>query len=159
MYERVVVPLDGSELAERALPHAVDFAVVATTPLHLVRVVDIAHFAPYGTLPPGVLERAGVPELTTAEDNAARYLGKISERCTAQGATVEIEVRSGWVVGELLRLLRPSDLLVIASQSPDRLKRALFGNITASLLVRSPAPVVFIQGRSSERGAGRVMLA
>ncbi|HEX6656281.1 MAG TPA: universal stress protein, partial [Candidatus Limnocylindria bacterium] len=68
MYERVVVPLDGSELAERALPHAVDFAVVAATPLHLVRVVDIAHFDPYGTLTPGVVQRDGVPALTMAED-------------------------------------------------------------------------------------------
>jgi nucleotide-binding universal stress UspA family protein len=144
-------------VAERALPRAVDFAVVATKPLHLVRVVDIAHFDPYGTLTSGVVERDGVPELTVAEDNAVRYLGEISERCAAQGAIVEIEVRFGWVVGELLRLLRPSDLLVIASQSPDRLKRALFGSVTASLLVRSPAPVVFIQARTSERSAGPVM--
>jgi nucleotide-binding universal stress UspA family protein len=61
MYERVVVPLDGSEEAERALAHAVDFAVVAGTPLHLVRVVDIAHFDPLGTRTPGVLAREASP--------------------------------------------------------------------------------------------------
>jgi nucleotide-binding universal stress UspA family protein len=32
MYERVVVPLDGSEQAEGALTHAVDLAVVAGPP-------------------------------------------------------------------------------------------------------------------------------
>jgi nucleotide-binding universal stress UspA family protein len=149
MYERVVVPLDGSEEAEHALPHAIDFAVVAGTPLDLVRVVDIAHFDPYGTLTPGFLERDGVPELTTAETDAERYLEQVSERCAAQEAAVTHEVRSGWIVDELLRVLHPGDLLVIASHGRDRVERALFGSITTSLLKRSPVPVVIIRPRAS----------
>jgi nucleotide-binding universal stress UspA family protein len=41
MYTRIVVPLDGSELAEVALPNANELSRMSGAPLHLVRVVDV----------------------------------------------------------------------------------------------------------------------
>ena len=38
---RVVVPLDGSELAEQALPVAAEVATDLGVPVHLMRVLDI----------------------------------------------------------------------------------------------------------------------
>jgi nucleotide-binding universal stress UspA family protein len=58
-------------------------------------------------------------------------------------------VRAGWIVDEVLRLLRPSDLLVIAAHGRVRLERAIVGSVAASLLERSPVPVVFIRARAS----------
>ena len=40
MFTRVLVPLDGSELAERALPPAQSIAQSSSTTIHLVRVVS-----------------------------------------------------------------------------------------------------------------------
>ena len=114
-----------------------------------MRVVDVARFDPLGTRTPGVLERDGIPELTTAEAGAERYLEKISERSAAPGAVVTHEVRSSWIVDEVLRLLRPSDLLVFAAHDRDRLERAILGSVATSLLERSPVPVVFIRPQAS----------
>jgi len=40
MFERILVPLDGSKLAERALPHAIQFARIFDSSLTLLRVLD-----------------------------------------------------------------------------------------------------------------------
>ncbi len=48
MYARIVVPLDGSEVAERALPQAEELARRLSVPLHLVGVVDLTRLARYG---------------------------------------------------------------------------------------------------------------
>lgn len=42
MYQRLVIPLDGSEIAERALIEATELASLSHTPMHLVRVIDSA---------------------------------------------------------------------------------------------------------------------
>ena len=50
-YRRIVVPLDGSSLAEQALPHAEALAQLTGAPLHLVRVIDPTHLGtPLGVL-------------------------------------------------------------------------------------------------------------
>jgi nucleotide-binding universal stress UspA family protein len=48
MFTRIVVPLDGSALAEQALAVAEDLARRAGAPLHLVRVVDVTRLDRYG---------------------------------------------------------------------------------------------------------------
>jgi nucleotide-binding universal stress UspA family protein len=150
VYARVVVPLDGSAEAEQALPQALDFAVVAGTPLHLVHVVDVSHFDPYGTRSPETLD--GMPEFAAAQAEAERSLRKVAERCGERAAEVVVDVRRGWVVDELLRVLRPGDLLVIASHGRGLAERAIFGSVAKSMLERSPVPVVFIRVRQSGRG-------
>ncbi|GAA0227068.1 universal stress protein [Haladaptatus pallidirubidus] len=40
MYERILIPIDGSEAAENAIPHALDLAETYDAGLHTVSVVD-----------------------------------------------------------------------------------------------------------------------
>ena len=50
VYRRIIVPLDGSELAEQALPQAEALARLTGAPLHLVRVIDPAGLGPLGNV-------------------------------------------------------------------------------------------------------------
>ncbi len=43
MHQRIVVPLDGSDLAEQALPETGRWERLIHAPLHLGRVVRVAH--------------------------------------------------------------------------------------------------------------------
>ena len=43
MYSRILVPLDGSDLAEQALPYAVALADVLDSPVVLLRVPENIH--------------------------------------------------------------------------------------------------------------------
>lgn len=143
MFDRIVVPLDGSAIAEQALGHAVNLASATGKPLHLVRVVDISGFDPYGTRTVG--EAEGVPELAAAEADAERYLRSVGQRVAGRGIDPSIEVRRGWIVDELRATVVPGDLVVMASQGHGFIERRIFGSVTEAMLKHSPVPVVFVR--------------
>ena len=75
--QRVVVPLDGSELAERALPHAITLARATGAPIHLLRVVDILPLTQLSAVGPGGDPAAVFAELEIVqaeEGSATDYL-------------------------------------------------------------------------------------
>ena len=47
MYDKILVPLDGSELAEQVLPYARSFSQAAQSPVELLRVNDLDEMTPY----------------------------------------------------------------------------------------------------------------
>ena len=51
MFDQILVPLDGSELAERALPCATHLAQAIGGRLHVVRVLDMIAHATWAPLP------------------------------------------------------------------------------------------------------------
>src|SRR5688572_12037021 len=71
MYERIVVPLDGSNLSERALPYAEEMARLTGSPIHLVRVIDTVHLGGYGPFGPAV-EHADDEQGLAAEIGVSR---------------------------------------------------------------------------------------
>ena len=48
MYRRIVVPLDGSKLAEKSLSQAEELARLTGAPIHLIWVVDYTRLERYG---------------------------------------------------------------------------------------------------------------
>ena len=85
MYRRIVVPIDGSELAERALPQAEALARLAGAPLHLVRVVDLTGLARYGAI--GLHAEATAFQLVLAheEDGARDDLERTARELRGRG--------------------------------------------------------------------------
>ena len=63
MYQRIVVPLDGSDIAELAIPEAERMARLTGAPLHLIRVVDPSQVPWYGAYADsdGCHRRTGCP--------------------------------------------------------------------------------------------------
>ena len=85
MFHRIVVPLDGSALAERALEWATDLARVANVPIHLVRVIDLGRIDGGASLvwglSPWALERA----LDEEQRAACEYLERTRQRLKDPG--------------------------------------------------------------------------
>src|SRR5687768_1296288 len=106
MYKRIVVPLDGSDLAERALPHAGEMAQLTGSPIHLVRVIDTLHLGGYG--PYGLaVEHAAYERGLAAEESAGReYLATIERDLVDRGLRVTQEVRQGSVRHQLTAATR-----------------------------------------------------
>jgi nucleotide-binding universal stress UspA family protein len=74
MYKRIVVPLDGSDLSERALVDAKQLSRFIGAPLHLVRIVDFTQIERYGRYA-WALEAAMIkPVVSGEEEEAQRYL-------------------------------------------------------------------------------------
>src|ERR1700694_5956550 len=118
MFSTVVVPLDGSELAERALPYAVRFAAERGGRLVLVR-------AALGPPPSGLdWER---PQLA-AGGEANAYLGGVAEK-VATRVPVTTAPLYGHPVDEILAAVKlfDADSIVMATHGRTGLAHLLFG--------------------------------
>jgi nucleotide-binding universal stress UspA family protein len=120
---RVVVPLDGSESAEEAAPLAALLCTGLGADLHLVSVVD-----------PSTSIRS--TEELVDETNA--YLDIQRFRLETAPVAMSTEVRVGSPADELIALLTPGDLVLMAV--PGGTRRVL-GGVSTTLVDRAPVPV------------------
>lgn len=160
MYQRIVVPLDGSDLAERALVEAETMAALTHAPIHLVRVIDgtADHTAaPYtAMLDPLALSASLADEI----DSVGQYLGSVAQRIAARGYEVSHELRHGQVVDQLIAVSKPGDLLVMASHGRSGISRWFMGSIAENLVRRVSVPVLLVKASSytgSGKGSGRTL--
>lgn len=140
----VIVPLDGSELAEQALPYAISLAEHYGRALLLVRVVL-----------PVILPSAG-PQTTQVharirneEQEAARaYMQRIRERIAAEAEIpVQSMILGGAPTTELLRLAdaHSESVFVMRTHGRGRVGRALLGSVAADLAHRASIPMFVLR--------------
>jgi nucleotide-binding universal stress UspA family protein len=145
MYTRIVVPLDGSDIAETAITQAETMATLTGAPLHLTRVVDLNGrdaVSLYGMLAdPTAIDTYLKDEL----DAARQYLEATRQRLIQRGFQVTVELRRGAVIRGLLDSLLPGDLLVMASHGRSGMSRWFLGSVAEDLIRRSPVPVLLVR--------------
>ena len=139
---RVVVPLDGSELAERALGVAEALAVILTAPIHLLHVVDPA-------IPPA-----------TRRDEAKQYLTDVATRFP-HDLPVEMQVLEGDPVEELLHWLNGAERTIVAMSTHGRrgIPRVLFGSVADKVIRSAHVPVAVVRSaRAQSRDIQHVLV-
>jgi nucleotide-binding universal stress UspA family protein len=138
--ERILVPLDGSALAEEALPIASYVATAQGAALDLVRVVSVAPVA-YDTSMGGY----PVDLMSAMEDAAATYLGRIAAKLESKHK-VETSLLIGAAGEQLLEYLqeKPAGLVVMASHGRSGFARAALGSV-ADRMLHGPAPVLILR--------------
>jgi nucleotide-binding universal stress UspA family protein len=130
---RVVVLLDGSALAEEALPLARTYARALGVPLHLLRAVDPA---------------TSLATEATLVSEASAYLAS-QEHQLASDVPVTREVRSGTLPDSVVSAIRLGDLVVMTTRGTGA-TRQLLGSVTEAVLDQTVVPVVLV---SAARGA------
>lgn len=141
----IAVPLDGSPLAEGALPRAADLARAWGAGIHLLQVPQVP-LQPTGHAAPG----AGldwVPELlaeTTREAQA--YLDTQAEQLRASGLSVSAQQEALGIEGVAGAILeaarrRQAELLLLTSHGRGGLRRLVLGSVTDALLRKAELPV------------------
>src|SRR5690348_13910483 len=100
MFQHIMVPLDGSELAERALPAAQHLAASSNATLHLVRVVEL----PAAVRAHGVGAPVNVYEGVIAgqREEAATYLEEVRARIAETGRPVQVRQLDGDTASAIL---------------------------------------------------------
>jgi nucleotide-binding universal stress UspA family protein len=145
MASRILVPLDGTRSAERALPLAVRLARSSGATLHLVRIHVRAERPP--------LSLEGMPVIDAEADSrgwgAERdYMVKIRERLGPRSELpTRIAVMDGPVETVLATFvaLHAIDLIVMATHGRRGLARAWLGSVGDALLRSSRVPVLLVQ--------------
>jgi len=136
--DRILVPLDGSVLAEAALDAAADFARAASSTIVLLRAAE-AHVFP-GADPTDAQVRA----VSEAED----YLARAAERLRQHGVK-EVQT-SVWYgapaesIAEAARV-RQADLIVMSSHGRGGLGRLILGSVAESVLRSTDTPILLIR--------------
>jgi nucleotide-binding universal stress UspA family protein len=138
--QRIVVPLDGSPIAERALPFGAKLAGMLGAPVHLVSV----HETVSGERGDPTDQRQAATDDVRLDDMRA-YLDREAAAIRARDVSAATEIRTGTPDAELLEAVGPGDLLVITTHGRGAARRWQIGRVAEKLLRHAAAPIVMIR--------------
>ena len=145
MYDRILVPTDGSQSMGAVVDHARELAAVHEATLHGLYVVDTGSFA---TLP---VETTwdGMTEILRDEGETA-----VSEFAEMAGETaVETAIREGNPSGEVVDYAEENDCdaVVMGTHGRGGIDRLLLGSVAERVVRAAPVPVVTVPISEAER--------
>lgn len=147
MYQRILVPTDGSATSEKGLAEAIALAKLSGGRIRLVHVVDAMSvamgadgFASYSAEVLPLLREAGTEILRRAR-----------ERVQDAGVTVDVtlrEVLAGRVADQVIEEATawPADLIVIGTHGRRGVRRLVLGSDAEQVLRVSSVPVLLVRG-------------
>ena len=146
--QRILVPVDFSDTARKALQYALPFAAAFGAELLLVHVMQ-----PY-TLPPetGYLP----PELAVSEqelvDSARGRLDKLRSAEIGTRARSQTQVRVGVPWYEIVSAAGDTnaDLIIVSTHGRTGLKHALMGSVAERVVRHAPCPVLVVRERERD---------
>ena len=146
MYKTVLVPLDGSSVAEQVLPHAVQFARGFRAAVVLFHVVPSAGVAASPLTPE---EKARIAEVD-------QYLVQLKERLVKEGVKeASWAVTAGDPADEIIRYAdrAGADLVVMSTHGRSEAYQWLFGSVASKVLQGLSIPVLILRPREAVRPA------
>jgi len=142
MYKKILVPLDGSPLAEKALDHAVKLAKLFDSEIILFQVV---HFMPiYGS--PELVAPLIVDE--KQKEYAEKYLTRLTRELEAKNLKVRSLVKTGQQVAvEVIDFAKESgvDLIIMCTRGRSGISRWVLGSTAHKVLVRAETPILLLR--------------
>ncbi|WP_069802354.1 universal stress protein [Thermogemmatispora onikobensis] len=145
MFQRILVPLDGSPRAEQALPLAARLARASRGRLILARIVQPGTALLWA---PTALDPATMRSwLESATEAAEAYLQRVAALPVLHDVPTEKIVRSGLPADQLLRLVPEvsADLLVLCSHGYRGLQRWALGSVALKLIRHASLPVLVLR--------------
>jgi len=139
-FRKILVPLDGSRLAESVIDYVERIAEPARTTVTLLQVV-----AP---VKPGSLlrldESAALRTIADQRAEAERYLERIRARLERRRIAARTVVRAGDPAAIIVDRVRAegADLVAMTTHGRSGLRRLLMGSVAESVLRKSPATVL-----------------
>jgi nucleotide-binding universal stress UspA family protein len=137
--------LDGSPLAEQALPHAVAQASQFGADLILLKVLAPLHDVVFSS--PTAIRAAEEMSAQLARD----YLDGIAAGIREQGTEVQVATVEGEPYVEIIRYAdeQAADLLVISTRGQSGFSRWLLGSVTDRVVRGATVPVLLVQCREA----------
>lgn len=150
MFQRILVPLDGSDGAERAIPVAARIARASGGSIVFIRVVPPpAEVGTFGAGLPGTI--AMKPEVEASEKELADAVSYLAAVTTAYvdelaGIATETDVASGAASPTIFSTAgyEHVDLIVMCSHGETGLKRWVLGSVAQQAVRHSPVPVLVL---------------
>lgn len=148
MYKKILVPLDGSSVAECVLPHVAAIARGCQTPgVILVQAVEPLS-VPYGR---EISELKSIEQATAFEAHrrvdAEKYLSATAARLGKAGIKAKAEVIYGKAAEALSDFAAKNgvDLVVIATHGRSGVSRWVWGSVTDRVLRSAGVPILMVR--------------
>ncbi len=139
MYKRILVPLDGSPLAESVVPHALALAKALDVEIVLLR-VTVNPAAEFSFSDPGLASNL-IQEL---EQESKTYIKAMCTKLEKGGVRVTYLLREGAVAETIIEAAETMqvDLIAMSTHGRSGIPRWLLGSVADQVLRTSPVPVM-----------------
>jgi nucleotide-binding universal stress UspA family protein len=166
VFKKVLVPLDGSELAEAVLPYVENLGKWCAAEVILLQVIATAIYRP----PTGDMPMPPLPE--SAEDvdiahhpiyreqemaslraEAERSLAGVRERLSKAGLQARVEVLFGQPAERIVEyaMKEEVDLIAMATHGRSGFSRWVFGSVAEKILRATALPILLIRPPGADR--------
>ena len=165
MFQRVIVPLDGSEVSEQGLKYAIPLAEKFGARLVLLRafagpeqsarMLAMAQADPVGGVDPRTVDVV-TEAVHEQEEEVRSYLAEQAQQLAARGLEVEaLNVDADPKDAILQEAHRqPDTVVVMTSHGRGGLQRLVFGSVAQEVIQRCHAPVLVIRASSGATTSG-----
>ncbi len=149
MYSRILVPMDGSKLSEKALPHAQGLAKASGATIHLVQVHARHHDmgASVEGGPVGGPSAELMHQVEDAEVAAAKsYLKHLASHLEGEGIQVETALLDGAAHENIVDYAKQHgiDLITMCTHGRGGVRRMLLGSVTDRVIRTGEVPVLVV---------------
>ena len=157
MFSQILVPLDGSRLAEKALPYAKTLAQTFAAKLLVIRVLP-----PFITVPDRQLNMdPNFNLLQELEAEARSYLHQIQTQWQTEGVQIQTEYIEGGPVAEMIleqAYDRGVDLIVMSTHGYSGSNLWTYGSVASKVLQQAPCPIFLVRtGNKRDRTEPELM--
>ncbi|MFB6208026.1 MAG: universal stress protein [Candidatus Nanohaloarchaea archaeon] len=145
MYNKILVPTDGSECAEKAAGHALEIAEKFDAEIHTLYVVDGSEFH----------DREFWDELMRSfKENGKEATGEVASKARNRGLDVTIETLIGVPHENIVQYSKDHDidLVVMGTHGGTGLERTLMGSVTEKVVRTSEVPVLTVSATEEKDG-------
>ena len=153
MPRRVIIALDGSELAEKAIQGGMKMAQACNLPVVLLRSIGLQDVKAElrkrrkpGDTPMTISPTLYEDTLSDVLEGARNYLDRHAEELRSQGCEVSTEVVEGSVPFTLLWAANPDDVMVMTTRGQGGYKRWALGSVAEKMVREAPCPVLLQRG-------------
>ncbi|MBX7237501.1 MAG: universal stress protein [Caldilineales bacterium] len=143
MYKHILIPLDGSDLAEQAVTEARKLIGPETT-ITLFQVIRL----PLPVMSPDVGLSMPVIEMDDLMNEAMAYLNKVAAELATEGIEAKCEVVEADNVADAITDFARGhsvDLIIKTTHGRGGLSRLVFGSVAEGVVRHAPCPVLLIR--------------
>lgn len=146
-YKKILVPLDGSTLANQALHHAQMLATTLEAKLILFRAVEEAYTAIAVTRTATITIESEYDKQPVVMKQARQDLNKLIEQTELHNIHPQVAVETGDPAKTIVEYARDNeiDLIVMSTHGRTGLARLVYGSVAEKVLHTAACPVLLVR--------------
>ncbi len=148
MYNKILVPLDGSTQAECVIMHLEAIARTGVKEIELISVIEPVEIPTRGKI---ALSEDNLKKITSeAKKDTHKYLEQVAARLTRSGIKVHPIILTGKPPESLIDYIDSNDvdLVIMATHGRSGLNRLFWGSVAEKVVRAVNAPVLLIKNQS-----------